>query len=77
MNKCSICLEELTPSKNHSITDCNHTFHTNCLTKWCSTNTCCPFCRTEVYKSEKEIKIYRDPLDTLLDYRMSQIINGN
>jgi hypothetical protein len=58
---CSICLDEINEETNKLVTECNHTFHTNCylsysrnwyLTKWHSTNwnlksdvIGCPNCR--------------------------------
>jgi hypothetical protein len=43
---CSICFEKIENTINKCITECNHTFHTNCLLKALSfTGFHCPICR--------------------------------
>lgn len=56
---CSICLEK-TDEENGVILKCDHSFHLNCLLKWCSS--CknekkypCPMCR-QMYKNCKYIR---------------------
>jgi hypothetical protein len=46
---CSICLDEINENKNKLVTECNHTFHTNCYDKYYTTTsvTKCPNCRSE------------------------------
>lgn len=45
-NECSICYEKIEDSINSCITECKHSFHTNCLIKAISfTGFSCPICR--------------------------------
>lgn len=45
-NECAICFEKIINGLNSCITDCSHTFHTNCLIKAISfTGFSCPLCR--------------------------------
>jgi hypothetical protein len=54
IDSCSICLEVLNNETQLKITDCNHIFHTLCITKWVESVTInsnevkCPNCRTEL-----------------------------
>lgn len=47
MEHCSICLNEVTTETNKMVTECNHTFHTNCYLNYCkvSRKIDCPNCR--------------------------------
>ena len=45
--ECTICLLNYT-EETKKITECCHTFHTECLDKWLQNNTSCPLCRTEL-----------------------------
>ena len=47
MDECTICLENTT-LENKKITECKHTFHTECLEKWLTTNNSCPLCRSDI-----------------------------
>jgi Ring finger domain len=44
---CCICMEEMTSSQPVDVgeTECGHTFHVKCLTKWLQVMTTCPKCR--------------------------------
>ena len=44
---CSICYEILHENFSHTITECEHKFHSSCLIEWfrTSNNTTCPYCR--------------------------------
>ena len=44
-DECTICLLNYT-EETKKITECCHTFHTECLDKWLQNNTSCPLCRT-------------------------------
>jgi hypothetical protein len=45
-NDCSICFEKIEDNINSCITECRHSFHTNCLIKAISfTGFSCPICR--------------------------------
>lgn len=43
---CSICLSNI--YFNKVCTDCNHSFHRNCLSTWLSSHNTCPLCRTSI-----------------------------
>jgi hypothetical protein len=45
MEECPICLNNITDDTK-KITQCKHTFHTECLTRWLHDNNSCPLCRT-------------------------------
>ena len=52
MMECPICMDEINPSKNCIITDCNHTFHASCMLKSIvHGNFDCPCCRFELTES--------------------------
>lgn len=52
MMECPICMDEINPSKNCIITDCNHTFHASCMLKSIVFgNFDCPCCRFELAES--------------------------
>lgn len=53
---CSICLESgfvgscsdnVYNDQSKFKTTCSHVFHYKCIRRWCSSNNCCPMCRTE------------------------------
>ena len=46
---CSICLDNLNPGEQYTLSECGHSFHSNCLITWLrSTNTnSCPLCRSK------------------------------
>ena len=44
---CSICLESIVKI-NEVTKPCEHTFHTECITRWLENNRSCPLCRTEL-----------------------------
>ena len=47
---CPICLEKLDASNEDVlVTDCNHTFHNDCLVEWLNINTKCPYCRQRLF----------------------------
>ena len=46
-NECIICLFDY-KEETKKTTECNHTFHTECLDRWLENNTSCPLCRTEL-----------------------------
>lgn len=54
---CSICLDNITDDTK-KITQCKHTFHEECLTRWLHTNNSCPLCRTHiVHVSEPTLNV--------------------
>lgn len=42
---CIICYEEFKPTVMCSTMNCQHVFHTRCLSEWLKESNCCPFCR--------------------------------
>lgn len=67
-NVCSICIDSESKSSIFAKTECNHTFHRECLYKWISTSltskcissSCyviisCPNCRTNMYKGFNDV----------------------
>jgi hypothetical protein len=76
MMECPICMDEINPSKNCIITDCNHTFHASCMLKSIVFgNFDCPCCRFELTESpveddedeEEENEEYREAFE---DYEL-------
>jgi len=47
LSECTICLLDYN-EETKKITECSHTFHTECLDRWLQNNTSCPLCRTEL-----------------------------
>ena len=47
-NKCSICISDFDKEDKISITNCNHIFHTDCITEWGKYNRICPICRNKL-----------------------------
>lgn len=45
-NECCICLQQLIADDIASISGCEHTFCTECITRWADTRNVCPICRT-------------------------------
>lgn len=88
LRNCSICLENIHFSELHK-TDCNHSFHKECIKKWNKSN--CPVCRQNS-KKESPIKfeddypcsafnfsdlgISREEMMRLIIYDESRILNG-
>lgn len=55
-NECSICLNN--NEKEKYTTQCNHTFHKDCLDEWLTYSTTCPQCRTTIYEHKKTYCLY-------------------
>lgn len=45
---CSICIIDFEKEDKISITNCNHIFHTDCITEWGKYKTECPICREKL-----------------------------
>lgn len=53
--ECPICMDDINPTRNCIITDCNHTFHASCMLKSIvHGNFDCPCCRFELAESPVE-----------------------
>ena len=46
--ECAICIEDFKDDDKVIVIDCNHIFHTNCITEWSYYKTDCPVCRTKI-----------------------------
>ena len=48
--ECSICMDEYEPTSSMTITECNHSFHKDCIKEWSKyiENLSCPNCRHEL-----------------------------
>ena len=48
--ECSICMDEYAPTSSMTITECNHSFHKDCIKEWSKyqENLTCPNCRHEL-----------------------------
>lgn len=45
---CTICMDEDSESKEGIKLDCQHSFHTECISKWLGMSDSCPVCREHV-----------------------------
>ena len=43
--QCSICFDTIEIGMRYNTLDCNHSFHTHCITRWFTTHNTCPLCR--------------------------------
>lgn len=59
-DNCPICYEVI-GCKNYVITNCNHKFCFECLTKSCQNKNECPLCRTEIKNlKQKQLPLFRN-----------------
>ena len=71
---CSICLDEINENKNKLVTECNHTFHTNCYLsnmKKCPNNKC-PNCRNANVAVPKKVLEPLNVIDT--DFKVGSLV---
>jgi len=52
---CAICLCEYQNGDEVRYLNCNHHFHSECVTDWLMRNKVCPFCKTEIDKKAKPL----------------------
>ena len=46
LENCSVCYDN---NDNESVQlDCNHSFHKQCMLKWCEKSQTCPICRSDI-----------------------------
>lgn len=70
--ECTICLLTYT-EETKKVTECHHTFHTECLDRWLQNNMSCPLCRTVLKKSSRlGFRLEMTPLDELFIDRAIQ-----
>jgi hypothetical protein len=58
---CTICLEDITPPQVAILRPCRHVFHPTCIDEWLSYHSqdnTCPFCRSHVAISVKDVPIH-------------------
>lgn len=75
MMECPICMDDINPTRNCIITDCNHTFHASCMLKSIvHGNFDCPCCRFELAESpveeEDEDDEYNEEEDEEAEYEL-------
>ena len=59
--ECPICMEPVCASRNCIITECGHSFHSNCLFKHTAMNGFhCPYCRTSMADVPEDEEEYED-----------------
>jgi len=61
--ECTICLLQYT-EETKKTTECNHTFHDECIGRWLQTNNSCPLCRT-VLNQQKQTGLDETDTETL------------
>ena len=49
VEECPICINELVKTKNYTITQCGHEFHSSCLIQSCRQKNSCPICRKNLF----------------------------
>ena len=72
MADCPICCEALSTAR--IVTECGHTFHIGCLTRWYSTNFAqtCPMCRKEPNEQDR---VHTRPPPMLTNQMINQFVN--
>ena len=67
--ECPICMEPVCASRNCIITECGHSFHSNCLFKHTAMNGFyCPYCRTSMADVPEDEEEYEDVLNKELNW---------
>ena len=66
---CAICLENINIAPIHTINECNHSFHSNCLIESLRINNQCPLCRSISTSSNKNY--HRRPDSVILRHILS------
>ena len=62
VDECPICFEPMDNVKDLDsleTTGCTHTFHKNCLKRWCSTDCACPICRGRIPNTCAKLTNYK------------------
>lgn len=83
-SQCSICLEAIQESESAVTLECQHTFHLQCIERWCSTHNSCPMCRSVIEEREEQheaeipnIQTQRIILNNITTIVMNIRINDN
>ena len=61
-DECTICLLQYT-EETKKTTECNHTFHDECIGRWLQTNNSCPLCRTVLNQQTRIVDGITDTFD--------------
>lgn len=77
MTECSICLGTCPESNYHSLPECGHTFHVNCIVSWFrSGRNSCPLCKEEGVNTQWSELRYPSKMRFLLLKRISNWKNA-
>jgi hypothetical protein len=56
-DECSFCLNRIDPSKNYTITNCIHKFHSDCIFKVVQRYNKCPICNRDLIMEIVELDL--------------------
>lgn len=77
VEKCVVCFEKITEQMVDVVaTKCRHWYHVDCLKKWLSERSTCPYCRFDIRKSRKNYSDEEEVLRKLdvLKYKYELLI---
>ena len=73
-NACAICYEEI---QDEYVTECNHKFCKNCITKWFTMRHTCPYCNKEfAYIATEDTSDLKSIEDLFIDFYVKPLRNG-
>lgn len=81
--QCSICLETIQQNETVVTLECQHTFHLQCIERWCSSHNSCPICRSVIEEHEEQeqsipnIQTQRIIVNNITTIAMNIRINDN
>jgi hypothetical protein len=61
---CCICISNINKCDRYVTLSCKHMFHPACISRWVTSHTNCPYCRTEI--SEKRVKYFEKRTSVIL-----------
>ena len=67
-NLCTLCSKQICRDINVTVTECSHTFHTNCLLKSLDQTNSCPVCQCKLFEKPKETAYEYDPMGAFISY---------
>jgi hypothetical protein len=80
LDTCPICMDEIQPAENKTITACNHVFHTDCLERWVRRERrrhlepTCPICRAPI---EMDLSASSENENYVIENLRDNILNDN
>ena len=75
---CVVCHCEMTSTEEIIVTECNHTFHKDCLMQWYNHRFNCPMCRKGLYNHHPEAqRLVKDNLLLHNLYMLIRILHFN